>query len=240
MKDTAILINVWPQSLTGISHWFGICVFGYGIVPLTYNLQESMKEPHRFVGASALSLLGVAVAYIVLGVGLYALCPHLTADVLAEIPNAGLLPTLTRLAMTGTVVATAPLLIVPCAELLEGKFDVGHHRTAVRFALAGLSVGVAVLLPGFVQVLSFVGCFCVATVSFIMPPLLHLRLLMRAHYDSGDCGKGTTSTFTAAASTGTNQRRLLLNVRTQLWVDVALLACGIIATVISSICTLRS
>lgn len=224
-------MTLWPQSLNGVSHWFGICVFGYGIVPLTYNLQESMKRPHHFVGASALSLFGVALIYILLGVGLYALFPNLTADVLSEIPDRGLLPIMTRLAMVGTIVATAPLLVVPCAELLEGKFDWAHtaeHRTVVRFAVVGASVVVAVLLPSFVQVLSFVGCFCVATVSFIMPPLLHLRLICREHQQQETQHDKDIAT-----------PRRILSMR-QVGMDVALLSWGIIATVISSICTLRS
>ena len=220
-------LALWPQSLSGISHWFGIVVFGYGIVPLTYNLQESMKQPDRIVGASALSLLGVAVTYIVMGVGLYALFPHLESDVLHELPSTGLLPIVTRLAMTGTVLVTAPLLIVPCSELLEGKFFVDHssdHRAAVRFGVVGVGVVVAVLLPSFVEVLSFVGCFCVATVSFILPPLLHLRLVYLAHVRDKD----------AAATT---RRRLN---KTEVVVDAVLLVWGIVATVISSICTLRN
>lgn len=217
-------MTVWPESLNGVSHWFGIVVFGYGVVPLTYNLQESMRHQDHFMGATVLSHVGVAVIYVVLGVGLYALFPYLTADVLHEIPDEGILPILTRLGLTWTIVATAPLLIVPCAELLEGKFDLAHtalHRTAVRFSVVGVSVIVAVLLPGFVQVLSFVGCFCVATISFIMPPLLHLRLVYLAHID-----KETTT------------RRV--HKMSEVVIDALLLFLGIIATVISSICTLLS
>jgi len=224
-------LQLWPQSLSGISHWFGIVVFGYGIVPLTYNLQESMKQPDRIVGASAISLLGVAVTYIVMGVGLYVLFPHLESDVLHELPSTGWLPIVTRLAMTGTVLVTAPLLIVPCSELLEGKFFVDHSgplpRAAVRFGVVGVGIVVAVLLPSFVEVLSFVGCFCVATVSFILPPLLHLRLVYLAHVsDKGD-----------AVTTTTTRRRLN---KTEVVVDAVLLVWGIVATVISSICTLRN
>jgi amino acid permease len=118
-------------------------------------------------------------------------------------------------------------LIVPCAELLEGKFGMSHtpaHRAVVRFGVVAVSAVVAVILPGFVEVLSLVGCFCVAMVGFNMPPLLHLRLMWLAHKTNNDGG---------VRSNG------IVLKRSELLSDVALLAWGIVATVISTICTLK-
>jgi amino acid permease len=214
-------LEVWPRSLSGVSHWFGIVVFGYGVVPLTYNFRESMKEPDKIVGATVGALAGVVVLYSFMGLGIYVLFPNLTADVLHELPATGVLPVLTRLAMAWTLLASAPLIIVPCAELLEGKLDVTHrmprHRAAVRFSVVAVCVVVAVLLPGFVQVLSFVGCFCVALVGFCLPPTLHLRLVYLANVHA--------------------TRRIPNKIDVML--DVILLAWGIFVTIVSTICTLR-
>jgi Transmembrane amino acid transporter protein len=218
-------IELWPSSLTGVSNCFGIVVFGFGVVPLTFNLQESMKEPKRMGKATTCALTAVAVFYIVIGVGLYALFPDLSSDVLHELPATGALPTLTRLAMTWTTVVTAPLLIVPCAELIEGKFDLGHtsiHRTGLRFIVAGFGVTGTVLLPGFVKVLSLVGAFCVALVSFCVPPLMHLRLF--SMYDHKN---------ESVVEMKWIRRR-------QVFIDGFLLMCGILATLVATIYTLRS
>jgi amino acid permease len=104
-SESPDILALWPRSLSGLSHFFGIVVFGYGVVPLTYNFHESMREPDRLVEATSIALSGVATLYVIMGVGLYALFPHLTADVLHELPETGILPILTRLAMTWVVVS---------------------------------------------------------------------------------------------------------------------------------------
>jgi solute carrier family 36 (proton-coupled amino acid transporter) len=232
------VMNQFPLGINGISHWFGVAVFGFGTVPLTYNFQESMKEPERVVSASIFALGGVCAVYTILGVGLYTLFPDLSADVLHELPETGVLPILTRLAMTWTILVTGPLILVPCAELLEGKFDVRHHpnyRVVARFGIAAVSVFVSVLLPGFVAVLSFVGCFCVASVSFIIPPLFHLQLLLKRKTVAGK------SPSLPDQRTGIWLRpriQKLLDTEGAL-TDVLLLVGGILATIVSTYCTLR-
>jgi hypothetical protein len=170
-----------------------------------------MAEPKEISRATLFALLLVAAAYIVTGVGLLLLYPNIQTDVLSLIPTEGILPTLTRLAMVVVVIATAPLLIVPCGELLEGKINPSQTnkrlvQIIVRFSICFLTVAISVEVPGFVNVLTFVGCFCVAFVSFCIPPFLYLVLLL---------GEGKTPIK-------------------GLWVDVLMLAWGLVATVIST------
>jgi hypothetical protein len=224
-------IRLWPSSISGISHYYGIAVFGYGAVPLTYNFQNSMQEPHRIVSATASAMTLVAIANIVLGVGLYLLFPHLKSDILHELPSTGLLPSVTRLAMVGTIIATAPLLIIPCSELLEGRWvhtvrALVLRQAIVRYGLVSICVIVAASLPDFVEVLALVGCFCVALVSFCVPPSLHLRLMYLAHMRGKKQYNGT-DTYIESESFPSQSAYL----------DAALLVWGIIATVVSTACT---
>ncbi|KAL3919138.1 MAG: hypothetical protein SGILL_003904, partial [Bacillariaceae sp.] len=180
-----------PQDgLSGVSHWFGCVVFGFGIVPLTFNFRESMAQPEQLPRTAMFSMLLVAAAYIITGVSLLYLYPDIQDDVLSELPE-GWLATLTRLAMIVVVIATAPLLIVPCAEIIEGKIHHDgqvHPRTQLlaRSALSLVTVGISVMLPGFVTVLAFVGCFSVSLVSFCVPPLLHWVLLLQKYRQEHD------------------------------------------------------
>ena len=227
-----------PQDgISGVSHWFGCLVFGFGAVPLTFNFQESMAEPKMMVRANNVAMLSVSSIYVVIGVILSFLYPNIPGDVLHELPVSGVIPTITRLAFVVVVLATTPLLIVPCAELLEGKIlgDSGtgarDHRenrysrsapdcrgspnlvkTVVRFGIAFLTAAVSVGIPGFVDALSFVGCFCVTLVSFCIPPLLHV-VLLRYKGRHGKC--------------------------LMYWVDATMLAWGLSATCITSITTLH-
>jgi amino acid permease len=207
------------DGLTGASQWFGCVVFGFGVVPLTYNFRESMAEPTKLVGATAVALIGVAVSYIIVGIGLLVLYPHIEGDVMHELPTVGIIPTVTRLAMAVVVFATAPLLIVPCGQLLEGKLQTSNNETdeqtkiVVRLGICLLTVALSVGFPGFVNVLSFVGCFCVALVGFCIPPLLHLVLLYRQR-----ARPAKSMVF---------------------WVDGVMLLWGILATCITTVYTFR-
>lgn len=198
------------DGLKGMSNWFGCTVFGFGVVPLTFNFQDSMAEPTKLPRVTLLSLLLVAMSYIVVGVGGLILYPNVDTDILSAIPQQGILPLLTRLAMVGVVVLTSPLIIVPCGELLEGKIARGpadqRTKIIVRFGICLLTLVVSVGIPGFVNALTLVGCFTVALVSFCIPPFLHLILLR----ESG-------SPFTLRSA-----------------VDLAMLSWGLTATAIST------
>jgi amino acid permease len=183
-SDTAFALQWFPRhGLTGVSSWFGCTVFGFGVVPLTFNFRDSMAEPSKFNHANLSALMLVAAVYITVGISLLILYPDIESEVLSEIPQEGILPIVTRLAMVVVVIATAPLLIVPCGELIEGKLNRGEvdqrTKVVVRFGICFLTVAISVGVPGFVSVLTFVGCFCVAFVSFCIPPALHLVLLIR-------------------------------------------------------------
>lgn len=190
---SSVKFNWFPENgMNGVSTWFGSTVFGYGVAPLTYNFLESMAQPTRMVQASTVALMIVAVVYVFMGVGIYSLFRGVDGDILRILPSEGWLPTLTRLSMAVVVSATAPLLIVPCGQLVEGKIlkssavanEVPYSiRATVRIGIALLCVAISVLVPGFVSVLSLVGCASVGTVGFVMPPALFLKLrLMRASW----------------------------------------------------------
>jgi len=198
-SSSSTTLNWFPQNgIQGISQWFGCVVFGYGIAPLTYNFRESMAEPTHMVRASTAALLVVAGSYVILGVGLYYLFPDIDGDVLHTLPAEGWFPIVIRLSMAVVIFVTAPLLIVPCGQLVEGKISTilssSNHddndndddddaaampygvQVFVRIGIALLCVSISVMVPGFVSVLSLVGCASVAAVGFVIPPLLFLRL----------------------------------------------------------------
>ncbi|CAB9509778.1 amino acid [Seminavis robusta] len=180
------------EGLWGISQWFGSVVFSFGVAPLTYNFRSSMADPTQMVTATTVSLMSVALAYMGIGIFFWALFPTLQGDLLQALPtNQGFVwPSLTRLAMVLVGLTTVPLLVVPCGELLEGKLIMAprsnnnnhHHkrRILVRCGICLFAVGVSLYVPGFVDVLSFVGCCCVACLGFCIPPLLHLLLGYRS------------------------------------------------------------
>jgi amino acid permease len=185
--------NLFPlNGIEGVSKWFGCVVFSFGVVPLTFNFRESMAEPEKLPQTAMISMTIVGVCYTIIGISFLYLFPNIDDDLLAELPSTGLIATVTRIAMIIVVMASTPLLIVPCAEIIEGKImksENGQGRRSRKgmiiirtFILLG-TVSVAAKLPDFVSVLAFVGCFAVSMVSFVLPPGLHLLLLGQGFHD---------------------------------------------------------
>mmetsp|Transcript_26640 Transcript_26640/g.37537 ORF Transcript_26640/g.37537 Transcript_26640/m.37537 type:complete len:448 (-) Transcript_26640:167-1510(-) len=231
-------LNLWPlDGLSGVSHWFGCTVFSFGTVPLTYNLRDSMLEPRRMMSSTSIAFGLVTVSYLLLGSGMLLLYPDVEGDVLKELPSVGHVPTAIRLAMTLVVLATAPLLVVPCGEVVEGKLFHGSAtpsaRVGIRLAICIACTVVGIGVPGFVEVLSFVGCCCVAVVSFVVPPLLHILLSWQrqSNYAELPVTKGIT--------TGTMYIREACS-QNWLWIDSVMLLWGVTASFISTMYTFRT
>jgi amino acid permease len=196
LMDTDTVFRLYPlNGIEGISKWFGCIVFSFGIVPLTFNFRESMAEPEKLPKTALISMFLVGICYNVIGLSFLYLFPNIENDLLAEIPSTGFLATTTRLAMILVTMATTPLLTVPCAEIIEGKIlnitqgEKNHTQSRklmviTRTFVLMTTVTIAAKLPGFVSVLSFVGCFAVSMVSFVLPPGLHCLLLGQG-FDDG-------------------------------------------------------
>ena len=209
-------LSLWPRDgFVGASNWFGCVVFGFGVVPLTYNYYESMARPQLLTSASMVALLGVAICYMVVGCGLALRFYPVQGDVMEQLPSTGYIPLLVRLAMIVVVILTCPLIVLPCGQILEEKL----HATAstsrqamIRYTICAMCAIVSVSIPGFVYVLSFVGCFSVALVGFVVPPLLHIALVYKYK---------PSATISSYA------------------MDLIMLSWGVTATIISSSFTLR-
>lgn len=181
--------DMWPKSLTGACNWFGVTVFGFGAVPITFNLMESMKDPEGMPQATKIALWIVGCTYTAIGNGIGILfkpsVPEFKGDVLQELPESLWIPTMIRIAMSLVLTFTAPILLVPCAEIIEGKLGMinlehkPHYRMLIRFAMCFFCASIAFVIPSFVHIISFIGAFCVVLTSFVFPPLLHLQLLRR-------------------------------------------------------------
>jgi len=128
--------DLWPSTINGLGNWYGAAVFSYGIAPFAYNIQESMKEPSLMVVATKNAVWSIFVAYVVLSAGLAILTlpdDHGADSNILKLLPTGLLPTIARLMLTIVTLFTAPLIVIPCSELLEGK--IGHIHIGSKLSL---------------------------------------------------------------------------------------------------------
>lgn len=176
--------DAWPKNFSALSNWFGVAAFGVGLVPFTYSMQESMEEPKEMMKATRISLTIVFLIYVVIGDVITILFDDtIKGDILSELP-VSIIATIIRMLMTIVVLTSVPLILIPAGDLIHDKIlgkstKVGKSVYLVRFALALLCAFISVEVPDFVSIISFVGCFCVALLSFAYPPLLHLRCVFK-------------------------------------------------------------
>ena len=176
-------VALWPESMAHASSWFGVVVFGYGVAPFIFNIRDSMAEPEK-IGTSLRIGLGIVyIGYIVISNGIVIIFSpsyEFRGDVLQAMPGTTV-ALFVRVLMTLVVAVTAPLIVVPCGEMIEGKLGIDSYSSAygrvlVRVTLCTVCTFVAVFVPGFVRIVSFIGCFCVSIVGFVLPPLFCLLL----------------------------------------------------------------
>jgi hypothetical protein len=180
--------SLWPQGATGLANWFGVAAFSYGVVPIAYNIQESMEEPELMVQATRIGLNIVMITYLVISNGVSALFSNITGengfqdDVLRYLPDTWI-SALIRLTMACVVLfTTAPILVVCCGEMIEERYfgsfykHAQHYRILIRAGICILTTSISVYVPGFVLVIGVIGCCCVAVTSFILPTLCFILL----------------------------------------------------------------
>eukprot|EP00584_Thalassiosira_punctigera_P003633 CAMPEP_0172534506 /NCGR_PEP_ID=MMETSP1067-20121228/6845_1 /TAXON_ID=265564 ORGANISM="Thalassiosira punctigera, Strain Tpunct2005C2" /NCGR_SAMPLE_ID=MMETSP1067 /ASSEMBLY_ACC=CAM_ASM_000444 /LENGTH=503 /DNA_ID=CAMNT_0013319307 /DNA_START=277 /DNA_END=1788 /DNA_ORIENTATION=+ len=225
---STLKLNRWPASLSAASSWFGVVVFGYGVVPFVFSFRNSMANPQQVGLCLQIGLSLVYIGYIVMSNGIWVLFSpdgHVfDGDVLQAMPDTWI-SSVVRLLMTFAVAVTAPLIVVPFGELVEGK--IGTDKTQQSSLLKRIVVRVSFCIvctlfaeflgSGFVHIVSFIGCFCVSIAGFVLPPLFIIQL---SNQNKSACKRE-------------------FGVDSVLLCDAAVLLLGIIATIITSTLTFR-
>jgi len=246
----------------GLSRFFGITCFSFGIPPLLFPIQGSMSRPEFLGSAVRLALVSVAAAYILIAEAAVLLYDfEIPPNILTVLPDS-ILATFVRLLMVMVCLLTYPLAIVPLCEsvqkafegprvsriyrweslrrassqyeerqgfnhlasysslqdqesgtsstttaatagaaapaaplpVLQGGSSEGNHmpryqqrhseaesawswkRLLLRAAIVFTTAVLSTVVPCFGVVVSFMGAFSVAILSFVLPPLFHLLL----------------------------------------------------------------
>lgn len=117
--------RAFSTSPEGLSTFFGVCAFSFGIPPLVFPIQGSMARPEFFKSAVRLALVTVALLYIVVAETIVHLygddAKDIPPNILAVLPESNL-ATLVRLLVAVVCLMTYPLAIVPLSESVESFF----------------------------------------------------------------------------------------------------------------------
>lgn len=121
-SSTSAWTRAFSTSPEGLSAFFGICAFSFGIPPLVFPIQGSMARPECFRSAVRLALVTVAFLYILLAETIVHLygddAKDIPPNILAVLPESHL-ATVVRLLVAVVCLMTYPLAIVPLCESVE-------------------------------------------------------------------------------------------------------------------------
>ncbi|KAL7543621.1 hypothetical protein ACHAWF_007426 [Thalassiosira exigua] len=184
-------VDLWPKDLAAASSWFGVVVFGYGVVPFIFNFRNSMTNPQEVNMSLKIGLFMVYAAYIIMSNGIQVLYSpsHVFEGDVLQVLDRTQLSSVVRLLMTFVITMTAPLLVVPFGELVEGKLGMESMREKVMVRTIFCIVCTVLsefLGSGFVHIVSFIGCFCVSMTSFVLPPLFCIQLSKKRKSSTGE------------------------------------------------------
>lgn len=197
----------FSTSLRGLSEFFGVASFCFGIPPLAFPIQRAMHRPDGFPWAVRWSMAAVALLYIGICTTVAVLYPKAPSNILLALPADSILSTGVRLLVAAVCLLSYPLALVPLAEsmeqaLLRARARAQAHdeeraplraggmaapaaegtaraRLVVRVGVVLASAVFASAVPCFGVVVSFMGAFSVALLGLVLPPLFHLCLVSR-------------------------------------------------------------
>lgn len=175
-EPQGITWGVYPGALAS---GFGVFSYCYGLVPLVPQFEASMRRPRDFKFVQRVSLAITALVYVVVGLGVALLYDgDCKGNILDNLPPRNRLANLVRVLMALVCIASSPVGIVAAASVLETKFGLAV-RIPARVLYLACAAAIAANVPSFALVVAVVGAGAVSFLSFVLPPLVHLRLGLR-------------------------------------------------------------
>ena len=159
---------------------FGVMSFCFGLVPIVPQFVAAMEHPSEFKPAQRGALMVTVLIYLVLGIVVAYLDPSVPGNVLFELPPTAPAALAARTTIGIVCIASAPLPVVAGAEIMEKHippfFGLGF---SLRVLLLFSAAFVADKVPEFAVVVAVVGAAAVSFLSFVLPPVIHFRLLAK-------------------------------------------------------------
>jgi vesicular inhibitory amino acid transporter len=194
----------WPGVPVSVG-LFCFCFSGHAVFPSLYaSMRRKQHFPWLLMGSFAVVVL-VYGAMAVLGSLMYgsAVSENITLDMQNSSPSA--LPTVMAMWLViVNPVAKIALTLAPVAMALEellvfkrGSWRFTAASVSLRTALLALVVGVAIAVPFFSAVMSFIGAFMSMSISIILPCIFYMKVCSK---DLSAVDKGL-AVFIAACGT---------------------------------------
>ena len=210
LKENTHHLHYWPTSLYGLGLAVGVAIFCFGLPSLIFPIEESMINKENIGKVVFIALALVWLIYFVVGDGLailYINDPNgLQENLLVNLPTESYVAIIVRISMALTCLTTFPLTFIPPSHMIEqlimqygfnryryqsifkgglSEIDLEPSfsiRLLVRCIIVLTTTLISFFVPCFGDIIAIIGCFTVSILSFIMPPVLHFRLISYPEY----------------------------------------------------------
>ncbi|PKY50051.1 hypothetical protein RhiirA4_529296 [Rhizophagus irregularis] len=168
-----------PTSLATISFSYG----GNNVFP---HIEESMQKPRHWNRVVTAAICTCAIMYFLVAFFGYLAYGDTTVNPILKVLPEGLLLTSASILIVIHVLFTIPILMTSFAMEAEKFLNITreHHskivefllRTVFRLFLILLSVGIAILVPCFGDIMALLGALTTCLFVFVLPVLFYLKL----------------------------------------------------------------
>lgn len=168
----------------GLFPAFSAMALAFGCHAGLPTVEKSMRECRRFPLSFDLAFLLVLMAYLpvaVIGYAIYG--DQVYSPILCSLPRTNWVQYVSKAFVAIHVILTYPVLMT----LFVGELEAGlglepgvsaylPKRTCLRLACVAATLGVAVFVPYFSDMMSLIGAICVVMTTFIMPAVFFIKL----------------------------------------------------------------
>ncbi|KAF8708576.1 hypothetical protein HU200_029950 [Digitaria exilis] len=189
LADRSAVAGPW-----GVAFACGFAVFCFEGFCMTLALEASMADRSKFRRVLLQAIAGVTVVYVCFGAFGYLAYGDATMDIVTLNLPTNWSTAAVKVALCIALALTFPIMMHPIHEIVEARlFSLagGWLRTrggvleraalhASRVAVVAALSAMACFVPAFGSFASFVGSTVCALLSFVLPALFHLRIVVTA------------------------------------------------------------
>lgn len=195
------------SNVSNLPFLFGVFIYCYEGIGMMLPLESSMAEPEKFARTLTIGICVITALFVAFGAIGYEAFGDDTSDIVTLNLPKDPTTTAVKMCMSVGLLFTFPVMMVPVWEILEavrgykrlpssdggdrdddetkppapqapqGAVGWGAYGAARRIAVVLGLVVAAIGVPGFSIFVSLVGSVCCGSLAFILPALLHLKLV---------------------------------------------------------------
>lgn len=179
----------WVEtSISGLSKLYGTLLFSFGVVFVTLPTIDEMQTPSSFNTILSITTTSSAIFYSVCNSFMYILYHNVIggvkSNILQNMDNSSYFYYASTVLICLMSIFSYPVTVMPALQLCEpkandndkGLFTKTPKKIIFRLVILFLVSSLGLLFPNFNIVVSLLGNITITLITFILPPLLYLRL----------------------------------------------------------------